>query len=171
MTPPPIDSRPAKRLRLSSTLALAACVLACLVVGAGGAFASAHGVPTWYRTIPKPPWTPPDGVFGPVWTVLYIAMGVAVWRIWRRPASPSRRRALVLFGVQLALNAAWSPVFFALERPAAALVVIVALDLALGLTIRAFRRVDRVGAWILGPYLAWCLFATALNAAIVRLAA
>jgi tryptophan-rich sensory protein len=127
------------------------------------------GVRTWYPTIAKPSWTPPDAVFGPVWTVLYLAMGFAAWRVWRRGPSPRTARALTLFGVQLGLNAAWSPIFFALHRPAVALAVIVALDVTLVATLAAFRRVDRVAALLLAPYLLWCLFATALNAAIVHL--
>lgn len=160
-------SPPARRSR--PWLALFLFCAGCLVVGALAGLATVDGVRTWYRTIAKPSWTPPDWIFGPVWTGLYLAMGVAAWRVWRHPSSVERRRALRLFGVQLALNAAWSPVFFALERPAIALGVIVTLDLALAATIVSFRRVEAFAAGILGPYLAWCIFATALNFAIVRL--
>lgn len=156
--------------RARSALFLAGFVAGCLIVGALAGLSTVDGVRTWYRTIAKPAWTPPDGLFGPVWTVLYCAMGFAAWRVWRRGPSPEVSRALGRFASQLVLNVAWSPIFFALHRPGTALVVIVVLDLALVRTIGAFRRIDRFGALVLVPYLAWCLFATALNAAIVGLA-
>jgi tryptophan-rich sensory protein len=118
----------------------------------------------------KPPLTPPNGVFGPVWTLLYALMAWAVWRILSRPADlPGRRGALGWFFVQLALNAAWSWVFFALHSPALGLVVILALVAAIGVTIRRFRQADRLAAWLLVPYLAWVLFATYLNLGVWRL--
>lgn len=156
--------------RARAPFALAGFVLGCLLVGGLAGLSTVDGVRTWYRTIPKPSWTPPDAVFGPVWTTLYVAMGVAAWRVWRRGPSPRVSRALGLFALQLALNAAWSPIFFGLHRPGLALGVIGALDVALAATSVASWRVDRVGALLLAPYLAWCLFATALNAAIARLA-
>ncbi len=161
-SPPPF-------VRGRAPLVLAAFLAGCLLVGALAGLSTVDGVRTWYRGVAKPSWTPPDGVFGPVWTGLYLAMGFAAWRVWRRGSSPSRSRALTLFGVQLAINAAWSPIFFAFHQPGIALVVIVALDVSLAATISAFRRVDRLSAVVLAPYLLWCLFATALNAAIVRL--
>ncbi len=163
MPPPPA--------RVRAPLFLALFVGGCLLVGGLAGLATVDGVRTWYPTVAKPSWTPPDAVFGPVWTVLYLAMGYAAWRVWRRGPSPLVARALTLFGVQLGLNAAWSPIFFALHRPGIALAVIVALDVALAATALAFRRVDRVAAVVLAPYLLWCLFATALNAAIVHLSA
>ena len=155
--------------RVRAPLAAALFVGGCLLVGGLAGLSTMDGVRTWYPTIAKPSWTPPDAVFGPVWTVLYLAMGFAAWRVWRCGPSPRVARALTLFGVQLGLNAAWSPIFFALHRPAVALAVIVALDVTLAATLAAFRRVDRVAALVLVPYFLWCLFATALNAAIVHL--
>ena len=162
---------PPSPARVRAPLLLLVFVGGCLLVSGLAGLATMAGVKTWYPTIAKPSWTPPDAVFGPVWTALYLAMGFAAWRVWRRGPSPRVARALTLFGVQLGLNAAWSPIFFALHRPGIALAVIVALDVAIAVTVRAFGRVDRVGALVLVPYLAWCLFATALNAAIVRLGA
>ena len=167
---PHVNSAIPPPARVRTPLALVFFVGGCLLVGGLAGFATVNGVKAWYPTIAKPSWTPPDAVFGPVWTALYLAMGVAAWRVWRHGPSPRVARALTLFGVQLGLNAAWSPIFFALHRPAVALAVIVALDVALAATVLAFRRVDRVAALVLVPYLLWCLFATALNAAIVRLA-
>jgi tryptophan-rich sensory protein len=124
-------------------------------------------IPAWYAGLAKPWFTPPNAVFGPAWTFLYVTMAVAAWRIGTGPAE--RTRATVLFVVQLALNAIWSPVFFGLEAPKLGLVVIVALLIALAATLIAFWRVDRVAGLLLAPYLVWICYATALNAAIVAL--
>jgi tryptophan-rich sensory protein len=142
-------------------------VLAILPVAAVlalGSLATLPNIQAWYAPLAKPPLTPPNGVFGPVWTLLYALMGFAVWRVLSRPSDrPGRKAAAVWFFVQLALNAAWSWVFFALHSPALGLVVIVGLALAIGVTIRRFLQVDRLAAWLLVPYLAWVLFATYLN--------
>lgn len=115
----------------------------------------------WYALLPHPVGTPPNAVFGPVWTGLYILMAVAAWRVWLRPAS---RRALSLWGWQLAANAAWSPVFFALHRPGVALGIIAVLNVLIAATIAAFRRIDRIATLLMAPYLAWTLYAAYLNA-------
>ena len=96
-------------------------------------------------------------------------MAVSAWCVWLASESPARRSALLWFYVQLALNCLWSPVFFGMEQPRLALVVIVALLIAVAVTIRQFMRVDRVAGWMLTPYLAWVAFATALNGSIVAL--
>jgi benzodiazapine receptor len=125
----------------------------------------------WYASLAKPAWTPPTWVFGPAWTILYAMMAVAAWRLWRRlGARPHEsRRALVLFAVQLALNLSWTPVFFGMQRPDLALVVILVLWLAIAATIVAAWKACKTAAALLVPYLAWVTFATALNAAIWRL--
>lgn len=122
----------------------------------------------WYDGLDKPPWNPPSWLFGPVWTALYASMGVAAWLVWRE-AGRAATVAWTLFGVQLALNAAWSPAFFGAEDPGLALAVIVAMWLAIAGTIWAFSRHHRGAAALLSPYLAWVTFATALNAAIWQL--
>jgi tryptophan-rich sensory protein len=142
----------------------------CLAVGAVGSLATAPKIPTWYAGLTKPGWTPPDAVFPIAWTTLYVLMAVALWRLWQLHApSPARRRAVLLWFAQLALNALWSPVFFGMEAPGAALVIVVVLWLAIAATIFACARIDRMAAWLLVPYLAWVSYATALNAAIVVL--
>ncbi len=125
----------------------------------------------WYASLAKPAWTPPTWVFGPAWTILYAMMAVAAWRLWRRLGARPResRRALVLFAVQLALNLSWTPVFFGMQRPDLALVVILFLWVAIAATIVAAWKACRTAAALLVPYLAWVTFATALNAAIWRL--
>jgi benzodiazapine receptor len=150
-------------------LVLGAFLLLCLAVGFVGALATMPSIPTWYAALAKPGFNPPNSIFGPVWTVLYIAMAVAAWLIWKSPTNPTRTNALIIWATQLILNAAWTPTFFAFHRIGAALVVIVLLDLALACLIVMTWKPFRTASLLLIPYLAWTLFATALNAAILRL--
>lgn len=137
----------------------------CAGVAAAGAASSAGSRET-YAALQTPSWAPPSSVFGPVWTVLYVMIAVAGWLLWR---TAGRGPALVWWGVQLLLNLAWSPLFFGLGRYGLALVDIVALWLAIAATIVVAWRRSRAAALLLVPYLAWVTFATALNAAVVRL--
>ena len=139
-----------------------------LVIGGGLLVGLAFPADEWYRALGKPAWTPPGALFGPVWTLLYALMGVAAWRI-DRAAVPQRVVALQLFLVQLALNFAWTPVFFGAHAIGAALSVIAVLWIAIVATAVAFLRVDRIAAWLLAPYLAWVTFAGALNLALWRM--
>jgi tryptophan-rich sensory protein len=149
---------------------LAVAVLPVAAVAVLGGYATTPNIPGWYAGLAKPPGTPPNWVFGPVWAVLYAAMALAAWRLLALPQNvPGRRTALRLFFVQLALNGAWSWAFFAARNPLLGLVVINALLLALALTIRACLTCDRVAAWLLGPYFAWVLYATYLNVGILWL--
>ncbi|PSQ64376.1 MAG: TspO protein [Halobacteriales archaeon SW_9_67_24] len=148
-------------------LTIAGVVGICVVLGAAGGLITAPQIQTWYTTLEKPGFTPPNWVFGPVWTLLYALQGVAAWLIWR--AGLDRRivrLALGLFATQFVLNIAWSPAFFGLESPILGLVVIVPLWFAIVATMAAFSRVDRRAAALLVPYLTWVTFATALNYAI-----
>jgi tryptophan-rich sensory protein len=125
-------------------------------------------IPTWYASLTKPWWTPPNCIFPLVWSVLYAMMGVSLWLLWDRSAdTPRRRTVITLFFVQLVLNAAWSPVFFGLHHARAALVIIVLLAAAIAATILAAWHTQRMAAWLLVPYLAWVVYATTLNAGIV----
>jgi benzodiazapine receptor len=147
-------------------LALGPVVLA----GALGTLATGPNIPTWYAGLAKPGFTPPNGAFPVAWTVLYLMMAAALWRVLSLPrATPGRSGAIAVFFVQLALNALWSWAFFALHSPLSGLVVIVLLVVAIVETIRRFAALDRIAAWLLAPYLAWVLYATALNLAIWRL--
>lgn len=123
----------------------------------------------WYAGLAKPPWNPPGWVFGPVWTTLYAMMAVAAWLVWRRGGWPARRGALTLYLGQWALNALWTPMFFGLQRPDLAFAGILALDVAIGATIIAFRPVSRPAALLLLPYALWTAFATVLNFTIWQL--
>jgi benzodiazapine receptor len=119
----------------------------------------------WHAALIKPPFNPPNWVFGPVWTSLYALMAFAAWRILRLPNSPARRTALILFYAQLALNMAWSWMFFAAHSPLG-LINVVPQFLLIVATINAFRPLDRFATWALVPLAAWVAFACALNYAI-----
>ena len=155
--------------RSHSLLALAGFIALSFAAAALGGFWTSPAIPTWYQEIAKPSWTPPSWLFGPVWTLLYLAMGVAAWLVWKRGGWSAQRGALTLFLVQLALNAAWSGLFFGLRNPALGLAGIALLWLAILLTLLAFRRVSAAAAWLFVPYLAWVTFAAALNFSIWRL--
>jgi tryptophan-rich sensory protein len=147
-----------------------AWVALCLGVAFQGALATAAGVRDWYPTLEKPAWNPPAWLFGPVWTVLYVTMGLAAARVQRSAGSLwGARGALLCFLLQLTLNGLWSWLFFARRDPLAGLVDIVLLLAMVVATIVAFRRWDRAAAWMLVPYAAWVGFATALNATLWKL--
>lgn len=120
----------------------------------------------WYAALIKPSWNPPAWIFGPAWTLLYTLMAVAAWLVWKRDGW---RRPLQLYGLQLALNAAWTPLFFGAHALGWALVEIVVLWIAILFTLLSFRRVSRAAGWMLVPYLVWVTFATALNFTLWRL--
>jgi tryptophan-rich sensory protein len=145
---------------------LIAFVVLCFGVAALGGMATRPAIPAWYAALRKPSWTPPNWVFGPVWTILYALMAVAGWRVWREGRS---RVAALTFLLQLALNGVWSWLFFGLRRPDLGLLGITLLWLAILATMIAFWRVSRKACVLLVPYLAWVSFAAALNAAIWRM--
>lgn len=139
---------------------------------AAGAAGSAATYPNleWFATQKKPAFSPPNSLFGPVWTTLYLMMGAAHYLVSTQEAEPAAMRAAQrLYGLQLGLNALWSFLFFGRRNPLAALVEIVLLWTAIVLTIVAFARISRLAALLLVPYLLWTTFATVLNAAIWRL--
>lgn len=149
-------------------LLLVACIGAAFVAGAIGSAATFEHVRSWYPTLAKPSWNPPNWIFGPVWTTLYVLMGIAAWRVWRT-ARPGVTGLVRLYFVQLVLNALWSVLFFGLKNPAWALVDIALLWGLLVWLLVGFWRHDRVAAALWLPYVLWVSFATALNTAIVRL--
>jgi translocator protein len=141
-----------------------------LVVGGLSSVFTLDGLRVWYRTLRRPAWNPPDQVFGPVWTTLYVCMGIALVQVVRSDQDRIARQAgLALFALQLVLNAGWSWIFFVNHDLFGALVEILALWLAIAATIVTFARVRPSAAGLLVPYLAWVTFATALTAAIWRL--
>ncbi|MEJ1158657.1 TspO/MBR family protein [Prosthecomicrobium sp. N25] len=148
---------------------LAAFVALTLLLGFLAGLATQPKIPTWYASLQKPWFNPPPFVFAPVWTILYVIIAWAGWRIWEKPASAARTRALWVYAVQLALNLAWSPAFFTAESPLLGMVVVIPLWLSVLANILAFRPLDRAAALSLLPYLAWVSFAALLNGAILAL--
>ncbi len=135
-------------------------------LGAQWTFASVNG---WYQTLAKPAWTPPDWVFGPVWSVLYFLMALAGWLVWRRCGISGAQVAWFLFAAQLVLNAGWSGIFFAMRSPGGAFVEIVVLWTAIAATTLAFWSRHKLAGWLFVPYLSWSSFAALLNLAIWRM--
>lgn len=137
--------------------------------GAIGSLATIPNIPIWYAALEKPFFNPPNWVFGPVWTLLYILIGISLYLVWASPAKKTKRTAYTLFGVQIALNTLWSVIFFGMHLPWVAVVVIVALLIAIVATIREFWHYSRLASYVLMPYVAWVSFATVLNISIALL--
>lgn len=145
-------------------------ILIPLALGAIAGYFTSTGVDGWYAAANKPSFNPPNGIFAPVWTVLYVMMGIACWLIWKAEANEQlKRKALWAYAIQLALNFAWSFIFFVLLETGWALVEIGMLWLAILITIAVFARVNRAAAWLMVPYACWVTFATLLNYSIWRL--
>lgn len=158
------------RAQKRTYLRIGISVAVCLLIGALSGFATQSSVNTWYPDLAKPAFTPPNWLFAPVWTMLYIMMGIAAGLVWARGLHHSWvKTALYYFGFQLLVNASWSLVFFGLQNPQVALGVIVVLLVLIALTIRSFRVVSKPAAWLMVPYLLWVLFASLLNLQIVQL--
>lgn len=148
---------------------LVAFLAVCFAVSGLGGAVTATSVGSWYRTLAKPPFNPPDWVFAPVWTTLFIAIAVSGWLVWRRRGLGGARLAFVAYALQLALNLGWSVLFFGLRSPGAALIEIVPLIAAIVATGVLFARIDRVAGLLFVPYALWSAFAALLTAAIWRL--
>ena len=148
---------------------LVASVLVCFGAALLGNLATTSQVPTWYAGIAKPPWTPPDWLFGPVWSLLYAMMALSVWLIWLQAERRNAKMPLFWFGTQLALNSLWSVLFFGMQRPAWSMVEVFFLWLAILITICVFWPISRLAALLLYPYLGWVSFASVLNLAIWHL--
>lgn len=145
------------------------CLLIPLIVGFLSGIATAESITTWYAGLNKPFFNPPNFLFGPVWTLLYILMGVSLFLVLRVGPHPLRSKAIVIFSVQLVLNALWSFIFFAFHAPGWALLEIGVLWTCILYMIFMFGRISRVAGLLQIPYLLWVTFATLLNAAIFYL--
>lgn len=146
---------------------LVVSIIACLAAGAIGSIFTRSAIPTWYATLEKPAFNPPNWLFAPVWTLLYIMMGVAAFLVWRKGLENRQVRiALIVFLVQLVLNALWSVVFFGLESPLFGVVVIAALWVAILFTVLKFHRISLAASVLMWPYLLWVTFAAVLNVSI-----
>lgn len=156
------------RKRNIDWIKIALAIGLCLGVGFLGSLVTTPSIVGWYATLVKPSFNPPNWIFGPVWTTLYILMGISLYLVWTSRTS-KRNMAQNLFYLQLGLNALWSYLFFGLQNPLLAMWDIVALWIAIFLTIRAFVPVSKTAAYLLFPYLAWVSFAAFLNFSIVLL--
>lgn len=155
---------------MSNTAKLIIAILIPLIVGFTSGFFTAGNVTGWYQTIQKPSWNPPSWIFGPVWTTLYILMGIALFLVWRSDAADSvKRTAIILFAAQLVFNFFWSLIFFEMHQPGWAFAEIVIMWILILLTIFSFGKISSLAAWLLVPYISWVSFASILNYTIWRL--
>lgn len=145
-------------------LKLVSSIVICFLAGGIGSVFTVSAIPTWYAYLNKPFFSPPNWIFGPVWTTLYILMGISLYLIWIKGFKTKKvRDAIVLFIIQLILNAIWSPVFFGYKNLLLAFVIIVAMIFYVVKTILAFGKIDKKASYLLYPYLAWISFASILN--------
>jgi len=145
-------------------------IIACQLAGVIGSAFTTPAIPTWYAALVKPPFTPPSWLFAPAWITLYVLMGISASLVWRVGLDQKRvRTALILFLVQLVLNALWSVAFFGLQSPLGGIIVIVLLWAAILLTILRFFKISTAAGALLVPYIAWVTFAATLNAYIYAL--
>lgn len=146
---------------------LVVSIVACQCAGLIGSVFTRSAIPTWYATLQKPPFTPPNWLFLPAWVTLYVLMGISAFLIWRKGLDDRRiRTALIIFLIQLILNALWSIVFFGLESPLYGVIVIIALWVAILFTLLRFFKISKAAGILLIPYIIWVSFAAALNTSI-----
>jgi len=150
-------------MKFPDILKLVASVILCQIAGFLGALFTTPAIPTWYRTLNKPFFTPPNWIFSPVWISLFILIGISLFFVWRRTDHPRFKIAFIFFFVQLILNILWSAAFFGLKSPLLGLMNIVLLWIAILLTIQHFFKVSKLAGVLLLPYLIWVSFATLLN--------
>jgi tryptophan-rich sensory protein len=157
-----------KRVPRPSRLWWALFAGATALVGAAGGRSSRRGRSRWYRALSKPPAQPPAWMFAPVWTALYCLMSVSAYRVFRTPPAAARKRALAIWWTQLALNGAWSPLFFGARRARMAFLDLVGTTLSAAAYTHEAGEVDRPAAWLMAPYLGWLAYAGYLNLGIIR---
>jgi tryptophan-rich sensory protein len=145
-------------------------IIICQLAGIIGSFFTSSSVSTWYTTLKKPSFNPPNWVFGPVWITLFVLMGISLYLIWTKGIKTKKARiALILFGIQLLLNILWSIIFFGLKSPFYAFIEIIILWIAILLTIMRFYKISKTAAYLLIPYLLWVSFAAIVNFSIFYL--
>lgn len=151
-------------------LKLITSIIICLAVGGISGYLTTSEITTWYSTLQKPSFNPPNYLFGPVWTILYILMAISFWLIWKSNASEAlKNKAILLFGIQLILNFFWSIIFFRFHQLGFAFVEIISMWIFILLSILAFYPISKPAAYLLMPYLCWVSFASVLNFSIWRL--
>ena len=158
-----------RRTPAAQTIALGLFIALCFGAAGIGALITTSSVGTWYQTLSKPVWTPPDWVFGPVWTALYFMMALAGWLVWRGGAWANARAALYWFAIQLVLNVGWSVLFFGLRSPGLAFLEILPLWLSIAVMTVLFHRRSTTAANLVAPYFLWTAFAAVLNFAVWRM--
>ncbi len=155
---------------LIGILKLVVSIIVCQLAGVIGSIFTTPAIPSWYATLKKPSFTPPNWLFGPVWITLFVLMGTAAFLVWNKGLSNKQVKiALSMFAVQLALNVLWSAMFFGLRSPLAGLIEIVILWIAILFTIVSFFKVSQTAGFLLIPYILWVSFAAVLNFSIWRL--
>ncbi len=149
---------------LKDIIAILVLLIICLAAGAIGSLFTIQSIPTWYASAAKPVFTPPNWLFGPAWTLLYILMAIAAFLVWKKGFDkPAVRFALLIFGAQLALNTIWTPLFFGLHQLLLAFIEIVVLWLFILWTMVKFFPISSAAGWLLVPYILWVSFASVLN--------
>jgi len=145
-------------------------ILTCQLAGIIGAVFTISAIPLWYNNLTKPSFNPPSWIFSPVWTMLYIMMGIALFIVWTtKSKSKEKTEAILIFFLQLSLNALWSPIFFGAQSPFMGLIIIILLWITILITIIKFFKVSKVAGGLLVPYFLWVSFATILNFSIWQL--
>lgn len=156
-----------KSVKSKDILKLIVSLVICQCAGLIGSIFTTAAIPTWYATLEKPPFTPPNWLFAPAWATLYVLMGIAAFLVWRKGLNrEGAKLALIIFLIQLVLNALWSVVFFGLESPLAGVIVILVLWVAILFTILKFFKLSMVAGLLLLPYILWVSFAAILNISI-----
>lgn len=155
---------------MNNIIKLIICILVCLAVGGISGYFTSTEIPTWYSTINKPSFNPPNWIFGPVWTTLYILMGISFWLIWKSDVSTEvKNKAMLFFAIQLVLNFFWSIIFFSFHQTGFAFIEIIVMWIFILLSILSFYPISKTAAYLLIPYLLWVSFASVLNFAIWKL--
>lgn len=150
---------------MAKSLKLIIAILLPMVVGGFSGFLTANAINGWYATLHQPSFNPPNWVFGPVWTTLYLIMGISLYRIWRLPVSVERNQAIKIFTLQMTLNFFWSLIFFKWHLIGLALLEIIVMWIMIAAMIHHFRKLDAVAGYMNIPYLLWVSFASVLNGA------
>ena len=145
---------------------LLASIIICEFAGVAGSVFTAPQIKGWYAGLEKPFFNPPNWIFAPVWTALFILMGISLWMIWTEKEKISKKKAILIFAVQLILNVLWSLMFFGLNSPVLGFLIIVPLWIAIFLTIKEFYKISKIASYLLAPYILWVSFASVLNAFI-----
>ncbi len=156
-----------KKYKLTTTWKLIISILLCEIIGISSGLLASASNNSWFDTLNKPIWNPPAYLFGPVWTTLYLLMGISLWLIWKSNSPTTQKNnAVIIFALQLFLNFWWSILFFKFHSPALAFADIILMLILILFTIIQFSKISKPSAWLLVPYIAWVFFATILNYSI-----